>query len=205
MADVHVSHVVHPAENGGPLLSAAEQDDVVVDEDSVQFRVMRAYVRRRRPQVNVAPVALPSAEPVVEAETKKGRRSGGIKKRLLQIFSCVRGEADEAPGVANGGQSAGFRTLGVTAPKEEEGVDELATTLIKLADVSFHPPAIETDSEEDDMERLAGLLLRTCGDELHEKHDCNQLFKDLLGSYSLFDKLMSAIFRKMGNQQAVHR
>ncbi|KAG7265534.1 hypothetical protein CRUP_022008 [Coryphaenoides rupestris] len=139
MADVHVSHVVHPAENGGPLLSAAEQDDVVVDEDSVQFRVMRAYVRRRRPQdrrlvtqVNVAPVALPSVEPVVEAETKKGRRSGGIKS----------------------------------------------------------------------------------------KHDCNQLFKDLLGSYSLFDKLMSAIFRKMvvhsepwtwtldlnpGNQQAVHR
>ncbi|KAJ3611941.1 hypothetical protein NHX12_020221 [Muraenolepis orangiensis] len=224
MGDSHVGvggHVV-PATNGGPLSAAGhEEEEDTPEEDTLELRLMMAYAQRRRPR-DKPPVAhgderpsatpSPSPSPPVVEETKTNdiikKKKKNKKKHVkiskwLRMIPCVG-----KPKVAEGGQyDPGERPCGMASgsdteeevvPQTPEGVDELATTLIELADVSFHPPDIETDSEDDEMERLVGLLLRTYGDQLQEQHGCDKLFSELLGSYNLFPSLMSAVFRKMG-------
>ncbi|CAL8242293.1 unnamed protein product [Merluccius merluccius] len=188
----------HPAANGGPP-AAAECGDTT---DTVEFRLMMAYAQRRRPQdtrLVVAGGGAPSPVPasVEEVETKKKKKNRLLK--AIRWLLCVPKEAEAAEPQGDNGTSSMFRNGGVNKNEEEvqtsKGVDEL----IKLAGVSFIPetPEIETDSEEDDIEKLAGLLLRECGDDLQAKHDLSQLFT-LLHNYSLFKQLMSYVFLKIG-------
>ncbi|CAL8318379.1 unnamed protein product [Lota lota] len=207
MAAQHVGagHVLPPT-NGRPP-SNAEHDDM---ENTMELRLMMAYAQRRRPQ-DKRPIAhdketsdfRPSAVPpsVEEAEPKKKKKKKSFKKRLHQIFSCVGApkgaKADEGgQDVAtfrNGGfphdQISGGEDKEEEETQESERVDELATSLIELADISFIPPEIEADSVDDDIQKLAGLLLRQCGDTI---------FEDLLSSYGMFGTLMSTVFHKIG-------
>ncbi|CAL8328263.1 unnamed protein product [Boreogadus saida] len=192
-----------PSPNG---VSDAEHVDM---ENTRELSLMRAFAQRRRPE-STRPVALgngtsangPAAVPpssVEEEEPKKKKKKKNFVKLLREFISCVpRGaEADEG-----GPARPCFRTGGVFPACADEGesksVDELTTKLIEIANISFIPPEIESDAEEGEIEKLAGLLLRQCGDTVEQDYDCAKMFTEMLSSYSMFGHLMSTIFHKIG-------
>ncbi|CAL8339985.1 unnamed protein product [Arctogadus glacialis] len=196
-----------PSPNG---VSVAEHVDM---ENTRELSLMRAFAQRRRPE-STRPVALgngtsangPAAVPpssVEEEEPKKKKKKKKNFVKVLRVFiPCIpRGaEADD------GGQAgSGFRNGGVSPACADEGetqqsksVDELTTKLIEIANSSFIPPEIESDAEEGEIEKLAGLLLRQCGDTVEQDYDCAKMFTEMLSSYSMFGNLMSTIFHKIG-------
>ncbi|XP_056434012.1 apoptosis facilitator Bcl-2-like protein 14 [Gadus chalcogrammus] len=195
-----------PSLNG---VSVAEHVDM---ENTRELSLMRAFAQRRRPE-STRPVALgngtsangPAAVPpssVEEEEPKKKKKKKNFLKRLLESISCVpRGaEADDG-----GPAGSGCSRAGVSPACADEGetqqsksVDVLTTKLIEIANSSFIPPEIESDAEEGEIEKLAGLLLRHCGDTVEQDYDCAKMFTEMLSSYSMFGNLMSTIFLKIG-------
>ncbi|XP_030197393.1 apoptosis facilitator Bcl-2-like protein 14 [Gadus morhua] len=191
-----------PSPNG---VSVAEHVDM---ENTRELSLMRAFAQRRRP-VSTRPVALgngtsangPAAVPpssVEEEEPKKKKKKRNFLKRLRELISCVPRGAEADDGEPAG---PGFRNSGVspaTLLQQSKSVDVLTTKLIEIANSSFIPPEIESDAEEGEIEKLAGLLLRQCGDTVEQDYDCAQKFTEMLSSYSMFGKLMSKIFLKIG-------
>ncbi|XP_059894625.1 apoptosis facilitator Bcl-2-like protein 14 [Gadus macrocephalus] len=195
-----------PSPNG---VSVAEHVDM---ENTRELSLMRAFAQRRHPE-STRPVALgngtsangPAAVPHSsgeEAEPKKKKKKKDLLKRLHEFISCVpRGaEADDGgpagPGFRNGGVSPACADEGET--QQSKSVDVLTTKLIEIANSSFIPPEIESDAEEGEIEKLAGLLLRQCGDTVEQDYDCAKMFTEMLSSYSMFGNLMSKIFLKIG-------
>ncbi|XP_056133293.1 apoptosis facilitator Bcl-2-like protein 14 isoform X2 [Lampris incognitus] len=192
MADEQASNRHATTDSNATGNTTGETDTVQSVEDTVEFRLMMAYAQRRhRPD---APLRVPHKE---EKERKEKKR-----KSWRRIFTCVTPQTGDKEEVGQDRSSCedtdDLRVMNRRA-EGEENLGEVTGRLMKIADKVFTPPDIEADGEEDDAEKLAGLLLREIGDELNEAvlKDAN-LIRKLLGDYGFFKSLMSAIFRKTG-------
>lgn len=204
-----------------PLRSTSDTDSM---EDTLEFKLLMAYAKRRRPKkespaqdsqtlANGGTDANGSASPQVPAKTEKEEENNKKKKtkkrrkglKLLRLLSCVKPHTeDEEPSQNIEKPSAGdFRSGGTKEPKvkEEDELNTVASKLTKIADdIPFIPPEIETDAPQDvNVERVIGLLLRDAGDRLNEQElkDAN-IAAELFWNYSFFEKLMKALLTRMG-------
>ncbi|KAM4614862.1 uncharacterized protein ACJ7VT_010096 [Polymixia lowei] len=187
-------------------------------EDTVEFRLLMSYAQRRRPgdarssrqgspgapkeDADANGTSSPRTPSTKKTVNKKKKR----KNQLLKLFSCVRRQGEggeEEGGEENERQPRSniiFRSLDDGGKTEGEQLDEVASRLTKIADgVPFIPPDIEPDGEEDEVERLIGLLLREDGDRLNEKLLKHKpLVTELFCNYSFFERLISGFLGKMG-------
>ncbi|XP_071398498.1 apoptosis facilitator Bcl-2-like protein 14 [Centroberyx affinis] len=180
-------------------------------EDTAEFRLMMAYAQRRRPTGDAGLMAQcgPGASsPQTPAETetdvkeKKRKKKRGTKNKLLRLLPCVRSKKEEPEDTRgeNGGPAVVCFRSGDDGRKEGEKLEKIADTLTKIAD-DVPPPTpsdIEADGEEDDVEKLIGLLLREKGDKLHEEVLKNASLSELFRDYIGFQRLMSTFLSKMG-------
>ncbi|KAF3859365.1 hypothetical protein F7725_021764 [Dissostichus mawsoni] len=88
---------------------------------------------------------------------------------------------------------------------EEEEDDlkdvEVASRLTDIADeIPFLPPDVETDAAEDEnVERIIGLLLRESGDRLNESElNGSGISLELFSDYNFFRRLMQTLLMRMG-------
>uniref|UniRef100_A0AAQ4S730 Apoptosis facilitator Bcl-2-like protein 14 n=1 Tax=Gasterosteus aculeatus aculeatus TaxID=481459 RepID=A0AAQ4S730_GASAC len=185
-------------------------------EDTVEFRVLMAYAKRRRSQKGspaqdaaASKAEAPSAPTETEQLTGKMKRK---KKRMLlrwkrNIFSCTKPQTEDKE--ASRGSSppddrcAPKRAVFVRedeGEEEEEELNEIAERLTKIADeIPFVRPDIETDGISDaneNVEKMIGLLLREAGDNLNEA-ELKDLTK-LSWDYGFFEMLMSTFLTRMG-------
>ncbi|XP_037317913.2 apoptosis facilitator Bcl-2-like protein 14 [Pungitius pungitius] len=184
-------------------------------EPTVEFRVLMAYAKRRRPQ-KAAPseeAEAPSAHTPDQTETdeqqqptrRRKKKKMRMKRWTRSIFSCIKPQTEDQA------QSRGSSHPDVhdrcAPPKgaaevdevEDEELNEVAERLTKMADeIPFVRPDLETDSVEDEtVEKLIGVLLRDTGDKLNEA-ELKDLTIKLSWDYGLFKLLMSTFLTRMG-------
>ncbi|KAM4570167.1 uncharacterized protein PAE49_009373 [Odontesthes bonariensis] len=199
-------------------------------EDSVEFRILMAYAKRRRSKKEVeappqrSPVALvetngttPSPTKTETEEAQDGSRTRGRKsvkkkgwKRLALIFKCVKpqteNEDEQEPEqkpkhVEQGDENLHFPENDLV--KGEDKLEKVAGELAGIADeIQFFPPDVETDSEDDDVEKIIGLLLRESGDRLNERMMEAKISPELFFDYSFYRTLMNTFLTRIGFRSA---
>ncbi|CAL1568408.1 unnamed protein product [Knipowitschia caucasica] len=179
-------------------------------EGMVEFRILMAYAQRRRPKDLTKPLdqdnnntqngfkiiggSIKSED--ITAEKKKKKK---IKfwKRLSKALTCFTPQTkDELPS-RQGADSAPFRN----DVHHEEDVEDVASRLAEIsAEISFVLPEtdIETDSEDDEVEKVIGLLLRDAGDRLYERELKDTNIAALLGNYTFFERVILSLLVRMG-------
>ncbi|KAM9335078.1 uncharacterized protein ABDE67_021609 [Symphorus nematophorus] len=187
-------------------------------EDTVEFRLLMAYAKRRRPNKDAdlaaqmgphSPAAPAKTEKEVKGEEKKRKRrkkrKTGIKgKNLLKFLSCIspKTKDDDTLQTDQPISDPEDRCFRVSDDvREEDKLDEAASQLTKIADdVPFTPPEIESDSKEDaEVEKVIGLLLREAGDKLNDEElNGAAIAKELFWDYGFFEKLIKALLTRMG-------
>ncbi|XP_037616285.1 apoptosis facilitator Bcl-2-like protein 14 isoform X2 [Sebastes umbrosus] len=186
-------------------------------ENTVEYRLLMAYAKRKRTTeesptpdtpalVNSGTDANESSSPQTPDKTEKGETKKDRKRKRLKhlrsLFSCISSQKrDEEPYQMNLKPNDDVRGLVFKGATEEDELKEAASRLAKLADeIQFLPPEVEADSPEDDnVERIIGLLLRESGDRLNERELKDAAFaKDLFWNYSFFKLLISTLLERMG-------
>ncbi|XP_035852155.1 apoptosis facilitator Bcl-2-like protein 14 isoform X2 [Sander lucioperca] len=211
---------LHSSTRCGPK-STSDTDSMA---DTVEFRLLMAYAKRRRPEkessTHDTPTSLSSgtdangSSPQTPAMTKKEeKRKKKRKKGWKSIFSCIKPQTGaEEPSPMNANQpdvddrcgDVDDRCGDVFFIPQVEGEDELkdlAGKLTNIADeIPFIPPEIETDSPTDvNVEKTIGLLLRESGDRLNEKELKDAaIATELFWDYSFFKLLMTTLLTRMG-------
>ncbi|XP_071776723.2 uncharacterized protein LOC139928181 [Centroberyx gerrardi] len=175
-------------------------------EGTTEFRLMRAYAQRRQPRGDAGLLAQggpgassPQTPAKTETDVKEKKRK---KKLLLRLLPCVRSKKEEPEDTRgeNGGPAVVCFRSGDDGGKEGEKLEKVADTLTKIAD-EVPPPTpsdIEADGEEDDVEKMIGLLLREKGDKFHEEVLKDASLSGLFRNYSVFERLISTFLSKMG-------
>ncbi|XP_060926724.1 apoptosis facilitator Bcl-2-like protein 14 [Limanda limanda] len=186
---------------------AASSSDTEDMEDTPEFRLLMAYAKRRRgnkesPGQNGNGTPPPST-PLISPDTPDEKKKKKKKKGWKRLLRCIKPQTrDEEPGQASNPEHevhnrCGFRDI---EPVENEDFDKAAECLTGIAD-DFHfvPSEIDTDSPEDSVERMIGLLLREKGDELNERELKDlSLDRDIFWSYDFFKAIMTTLFDRMG-------
>ncbi|XP_008289330.1 uncharacterized protein LOC103364099 [Stegastes partitus] len=198
-------------------------------DGTAEFRLMMAYAKRRRPQQEEdshvqdngstdANGTTPSQTPVqteTEVKTKKKKKKGW--KRLSSILKCVKPQTDDKEPQQTPPSNATNRCMDPPADeslmidsiepaevKKKDQLEEAVSRLTEIADeIPFTPPELETDSEEGEVEKMIGLLLRETGDKWNEKElkDAN-IAAELFWDYSFFKNLINALLMRMGLRSA---
>ncbi|XP_035640036.1 apoptosis facilitator Bcl-2-like protein 14 [Oncorhynchus keta] len=184
-------------------------------EDSVEFRLMMAYAQRRRPKEVLCPLpqgtdTQPGGAQTLEghADTfikkEKKRKKKGMRMRLQSLLSCIRPHRESTavasgpprtPSPPTGTQRSSFRSFG----NSRDELGEVADRLTQIADgVTCSSGDLETDGEEDAIERLVGLLLRGAGDKLNEEVLKDASLSSELFGYSLYERTISTFLGRLG-------
>ncbi|XP_057710752.1 apoptosis facilitator Bcl-2-like protein 14 [Corythoichthys intestinalis] len=183
-------------------------------QNTQEFRLLMAYTKRRRCQINTHRLLveqLPSDSPAKsneETPTKTKKRKKW--KRLPRILMCIKPETDKRSKMPEMDiVERGFRRespVDLDKEEETEDVDEVAIKLTEIVDdIPFAPPELETDSPDDEdtnMEKLVGLLLREHGDRFDEQvtRDLKETLSSTRDSwnYSFYERLMKTMLKRMG-------
>ncbi|XP_055793992.1 apoptosis facilitator Bcl-2-like protein 14 [Salvelinus fontinalis] len=182
-------------------------------EDSVEFRLMMVYAQRRRPREVLCPLpqgtdTQPGGTQTLEvhADTlKKKKKKKGMRMRLQSLLSCIRPHRDSTAVASGpprtpsppptGTQRSSFRSFG----NVRDELEKVADRLTQIADgVSFSSGDLETDGEEDAIERLVGLLLRGAGDKLNEEVLKDASLSSEFFGYSLYERTISTFLSRLG-------
>ncbi|XP_073694648.1 uncharacterized protein [Garra rufa] len=153
--------------------------------DSLEFRLLMAYTRKRRPADTRLQQDVPSSPQPTEKHNipRKNKR----KNRLSFILKCIKPQTDEPR----------ERQPAILMSLDDGKVDEMehiASELTEISDsVHFTPSELETDAD-DVVEKLAELL-REKGDELDKKIMEDKELQEKLKSaftYGFFKKVIDA-------------
>ncbi|XP_077090991.1 uncharacterized protein LOC143742165 [Siphateles boraxobius] len=162
-------------------------------EDSLEFRLLMSYARKRRPMDTSLQQNIPERE-LSEKLCKTKRTHKKKKFRLSFITKCIKPKTDDKPEP----QKAVLDSV-------DGKVDEMENMVSELTEISdsvhFFPSEIESDCD-DVVQRLAEIL-RVHGDELNEKiKDDKALYETLQSSfkYSFFKKVMDAFCRSVASE-----
>lgn len=186
-------------------------------EDMIEFRILMAYATRRRPkEATETGHDNPSAPnnnnangtPSVQTEKiteKRKKKKKKLWKRLPKVLTCLKPQTKEETSLPGHGDDDGEEDADNATMRRSAGVlkrDNLEDVAARLAEISdeipFVPPEIETDSPDDDVEKVIGLLLRDAGDRLYEGQLKGTNVADLLGNYSFFERVIIALLSRMG-------
>ncbi|XP_043092219.1 apoptosis facilitator Bcl-2-like protein 14 isoform X2 [Puntigrus tetrazona] len=151
------------------------------ETDSLEFKLLMAYTRKRRPTE-----ALPSSPQPDEDRSKPKRK--GRKPRLSFLIKCIKPQTNESPVQ----QPA---TLSYSDDKKADDLEDMVCDLTEISDsVQFTPCDIEPDSD-DVVEKLVELL-REHGDKLDKKIKEDKVLHEKLQSsltYGFFKKVMESL------------
>ncbi|XP_078098870.1 uncharacterized protein LOC144512159 isoform X2 [Sander vitreus] len=213
MANGHVE-IHDPFSNPNSGLKSTSDTDSM--EDTVEFRLLMAYAKRRRPEKESTTHDIPTSlrdgtdangsSPQTPAMTKKEEKKKKRKKGWKSIFSCIKPQTEaEEPSPMNANRPDVDDRCGdvffIPQVEEEDELKDLAGKLTNIADeIPFIPPEIETDSPTDvNVEKTIGLLLRESGDRLNEKELKDAaIATELFWDYSFFKLLMTTLLTRMG-------
>ncbi|KAJ4924562.1 hypothetical protein JOQ06_003517 [Pogonophryne albipinna] len=218
MANGHVKiHDVfnnHTGLNSSINCDAKATSDSGDMEDSVELRILRAYFNKRQPKRTSSAQHRQTLvtggtddnklSPQTEIQEKKKKKK---KKNLFPKFlSCIRPGKREREEPYNTRPDDGVEFRSLDPPSVEEEEDDLkdvevASRLTDIADeIPFLRPDIETDAAEDEnVERIIGLLLRESGDRLDERElKGSGISLELFSDYNFFRKLMQTLLMRMG-------
>ncbi|XP_067246969.1 apoptosis facilitator Bcl-2-like protein 14 isoform X2 [Chanodichthys erythropterus] len=169
-------------------------DVQIPSADSPEFRLLKAYARKRRPMDTRLKRDIPeretsTAEPIEEHSKAKKRRKG-----FSFFLRCIKPKTDDTPEP----QPA------MLEGSDDVKVDEMENMVSELTEISdsvhFTPCELETDDlPADVVERLAELL-RAHGDELDEKIKADKALNEALQSsfkYDFFKKVMDVFCRSV--------
>uniref|UniRef100_A0A8C1UIL8 Apoptosis facilitator Bcl-2-like protein 14 n=1 Tax=Cyprinus carpio TaxID=7962 RepID=A0A8C1UIL8_CYPCA len=155
-------------------------------EDSLEFKLLMAYTRKRRRADTLLPQDVPSSpQPAKDhSKPKKNKRN----KKLSFLLKCIKPQTDEPAGLQ---QPA-------TLCSDDGKVDEMENMVSELTEISdsvhFTPSDLEPDSDADVVEKLVELL-REHGDKLDRKIKEDKVLHEKLQSsltYGFFKKVMDA-------------
>ncbi|XP_054481031.1 apoptosis facilitator Bcl-2-like protein 14 [Anoplopoma fimbria] len=220
MANGHVEiHNPFSNHNGSTDRNHKSTSDPESMEDTVEFRLLMAYAKRRLPQKESPPQDTPSLVSLSlqtpdgpEKEEKKKNKKRRMIRWRRNILSCIKPKTKDeelpcqmiSPSVDVDDRCGDLIIAKATEEeREEDKLNEAAKTLTEIADdIPFIRPSIETDAPEDvdeNVEKLIGLLLRGAGDRLNESElkDAN-ISTELFLNYSFFKLLMTTLLKKMG-------
>lgn len=183
-------------------------------ENMIEFRILMAYATRRRPKEATetghdnpsAPNnnnANANGTPSVQTEKKKKKKK--VWKMLPKVLTCLKPQTKEETSFPGHGDDDGQEDADNATMRRSAGVlkhDNLEDVAARLAEISdeipFVPPELETDSPDDDVEKVIGLLLRDAGDRINEEQLKGTNVADLLGNYSFFERVIIALLGRMG-------
>ncbi|KAL3048300.1 hypothetical protein OYC64_006975 [Pagothenia borchgrevinki] len=196
--------------------ATSDSDDM---EDSVELRILRAYFNKRQPKKPSSAQHRPTLvtggtddnklSPQTEIQEKKKKKKKKMKNLFPKLLSCIRpGKQErEEPCDRRPDDGGEVRSLdlpiGTDEVEEEDDLKdvEVASRLTDIADeIPFLPPDVETDAAEDEnVERIIGLLLRESGDRLDERElKGSGISLELFSDYNFFRRLMQTLLMKMG-------
>ncbi|XP_030006339.1 apoptosis facilitator Bcl-2-like protein 14 [Sphaeramia orbicularis] len=183
-------------------------------EDTVEFKILMAYAKRRRQGEDTelttkgSPDTLngnqdshgtpsPQTPDKTEEVTEKKKKKKRGLKRLSKICTCFKPQIkeDEPYRRSDNRHDVEDRCLG--EDKTEQQLEAVANRLTKISDgIPFVHPEVEADAPNDDVEKVIGLLLRDAGDKLNERDlkDAAQL----LVNYSFFEKVVMTFLQTLG-------
>ncbi|KAK5849044.1 hypothetical protein PBY51_008719 [Eleginops maclovinus] len=194
--------------------ATSDSDDM---EDTMEFRILRAYAKRRRPKTPSSTQQTPTLvtsgtdlkkhSPQTEMKDKKKRKKRNRLHIFPKLFSCIshrksqgRLESpDMSPDLSVCRSFEPSPTIFDNEPMEVE--EEVASKLKDIADeIPFTLPEIETDSPEDNnVEKMIGLLLRESGDRLNERElKDSGITPELFLDYNFYKTLITALLLRMG-------
>ncbi|XP_031714820.1 uncharacterized protein LOC116389887 isoform X2 [Anarrhichthys ocellatus] len=216
MANGHVEiHNPFSSLDGTTDLKPTSDSDSM--EDTVELRLLMAYDKRRRPRRESPQKESPSQDVLVlssgldanessspqtldKTEEKKKKKKRSMKRWRRSIFSCIKPQREDKEQRKSNEKLPNNDDRSSPVCEKDE-LTEAANKLTKIADeIQFLPPEIEPDSPEDEnVEKMIGLLLRDAGDRLNEKElkdaaIATELFRD----YGFFKLLMSTLLLRMG-------
>lgn len=202
--------------------SSTDSDPASGKKDLPEFRLLMAYAQRRRGEratesrtqdglvvgngntdTNVTAPSQPLAETETETADKKKKKKKGWR-RLLRIFKCIKPQTEEEPQQIAGEEHDVDDRCGdfkEDENKEEKLLEEVARRVAEIADeIPFTPPDVEEDGPTDDpnVERMIGLLLRDSGDRLNEEQLKDMDLAREIWNYTFFKTLISALLGRMG-------
>ncbi|TKS90530.1 Apoptosis facilitator [Collichthys lucidus] len=213
------------ANGHGYSLNPFDNDDDSM-EDSVEYRLMMAYAKRRRPKRDGESPAQtvkngpshpkgPSSPQTPAEGSEKTTPKKKKKKGWKRLFKCIKPQMEEEEEESDPPDM--YKTCAVEIPsvpeveeEEEKGkLEEVAGRLTAIAkeipftaqEVPSTPTELQTDSPEDDdeVERMIGLLLREAGDKLNaEELKDADISAALFGKYDFFEKLITTLLKRMG-------
>ncbi|XP_061108043.1 apoptosis facilitator Bcl-2-like protein 14 isoform X1 [Conger conger] len=171
-------------------------------ENSLEFRLLAAYVKKRRPSLPVRP-GPPGAS--AAPQPASGRKWKGRIGKLKMFFLCIRPQKEDhalrSQPSETDGRGPCFRARGPDRSASAAGT-VLAVTdkLTAIADsVPMDPDEYQADGPDDVIDSIVELL-RVSGDRLNEEMKENESLSKLLGggfSYSTFKKVTSAFLGKV--------
>ncbi|XP_067284623.1 apoptosis facilitator Bcl-2-like protein 14 [Pseudorasbora parva] len=172
--------------------------------DSLEFRLLMAYTRKRRPtdtrlQQDIPEREPSSAEPSEKISKEKGKHR---KKRLRFSFftKCIKPKTDDT----HEKQPAVLDSDSIVKVDEMES---MVSELTKISD-SMHFTPCEIESDSDDVVQRIAELLRVHGDELSEKIKADKALHEALQSsfkYGFFKKVMDAFCRSIATDLATEQ
>ncbi|XP_033989521.1 apoptosis facilitator Bcl-2-like protein 14 [Trematomus bernacchii] len=229
MANGHVKiHDVfnnHTGLNSNINCDAKATSDSDNMEDSVELRILRAYFNKRQPKKPSSAQHRPTLvtggtddnklSPQTEIQEKTKKKKKKRKNLFPKLLSCIRPGKQEREEPYDTRPANGVEVRSLDPPigtdeveknlLEEEEDDlkdvEVANRLTDIADeIPFLPPDIETDAAEDEnVERIIGLLLRESGDRLDERElKGSGISLELFSDYNFFRRLMQTLLMRMG-------
>ncbi|XP_039523756.1 apoptosis facilitator Bcl-2-like protein 14 [Pimephales promelas] len=154
--------------------------------DSLEFRLLMSYARKRRPMDTSLQQDILEKEPSEKRSSKTHKKK---KLRLSFITKCIKPKTDDTP-----------EPQQAALDSDEGKVDEMENLVCELTEISdsvhFTSSDIEPDGDDDVVQRLAEIL-RVHGDELNEKIKKDKALYETLQSstfkYSFFKKVMDAV------------
>ncbi|XP_013873702.1 apoptosis facilitator Bcl-2-like protein 14 [Austrofundulus limnaeus] len=208
MKDGHVeSHGA--ASNKTTELDSKLDSDPGNMEDSVEYRLMMAYAQRRRPKKEPRTNGHETTPALIKTETDEKQEKKKTKKkkfgtRLLSVFRCVKPQTDESeqPQPAAGRRDVTDRCF---VPQhdlfkeDDEEMGELAAQVMGIIEeIELNPSGIESDSKEDDAERIVALLLRDSGDHLQDKFKEANIGLEQFLNYGFFRSVLQTFLERIG-------
>ncbi|XDV24594.1 hypothetical protein PO909_028722 [Leuciscus waleckii] len=174
-------------------------DVQIPPEDSLEFRLVMSYARKRRPMDTRLQKDIPEREPS-EKNGKANRIRIKKKSRFSFITKCIRPKTDDAP-----------EPHQAVLDSDDGKVDEMENIVSELTEISdsLHLKTegddsvhLETDGDDDVVQRLAEIL-RVHGDELDAKIKKDKALYEKLQSsfeYGFFKKVMETFCRSVTSE-----
>ncbi|XP_065121951.1 uncharacterized protein [Paramisgurnus dabryanus] len=168
----------------------------VLAEDSLEFRLLMAYTRKRRPTDSRLQKDRTEEKTLTteDCDVRSKKKKKSLNKRISGLFMCVKPQAKKRLDSEHMKGPAMVRDVSVVSDAEK--VEDMASQLTEISNsVHLDPCDIESDGEDDPLIQKIVELLKVHGDELNEKIMADKALSESLASslsYGFFTTVMDS-------------